>query len=157
MGLLRGLSGKDSACQCRRLRFDPWVGKIPWRRKWLLISVFFLGKLHGREAWQATVHGVANRLGKLDTTEHTCAYLLKYNGHKVEALPCLWVGVFGAQEWGLAWFLLEPRGPRVLKGGIFCLVRPERDLAQSSSYFSSPLLVLCSNCYSGNINLLNQI
>ena len=23
------LSGKESACQCRRLRFDPWVGKIP--------------------------------------------------------------------------------------------------------------------------------
>ena len=22
--------------QCRRPRFDPWVGKIPWRREWLL-------------------------------------------------------------------------------------------------------------------------
>ena len=21
--------------QCRRPRFDPWVGKIPWRRAWL--------------------------------------------------------------------------------------------------------------------------
>ena len=28
------LSGKESACQGRRLEFDPWVGKIPWRRKW---------------------------------------------------------------------------------------------------------------------------
>jgi len=28
-----GLSGKETACQCRRFRFDPWVGKIPWRRK----------------------------------------------------------------------------------------------------------------------------
>ena len=28
------LSGKESACQRRRCRFDPWVGKIPWRRKW---------------------------------------------------------------------------------------------------------------------------
>ena len=26
------LSGKQSVCQCRRRRFDPWVGKIPWRR-----------------------------------------------------------------------------------------------------------------------------
>ena len=25
------LSGKESACQCRRSRFDPWVGKIPWK------------------------------------------------------------------------------------------------------------------------------
>ena len=28
------LSGKDSACQCRRCGFNPWVRKIPWRRKW---------------------------------------------------------------------------------------------------------------------------
>ena len=28
------LSGKESTCQCRRCGFDPWVGKIPWRRKW---------------------------------------------------------------------------------------------------------------------------
>ena len=29
--------GKDSTCQCRRhkrWKFDPWVGKIPWSRKW---------------------------------------------------------------------------------------------------------------------------
>ena len=26
--------GKESACQCRRCRFDPWVRKIPWGRKW---------------------------------------------------------------------------------------------------------------------------
>ena len=24
----------ESACQHRRPGFDPWVGKIPWRRKW---------------------------------------------------------------------------------------------------------------------------
>ena len=34
MGLPRWLSGKGSACQYRRCRFDPWVGKIPWSRKW---------------------------------------------------------------------------------------------------------------------------
>ena len=26
--------------QCRRPLFDPWVGKIPWRRKWQHIPVF---------------------------------------------------------------------------------------------------------------------
>ena len=33
----RWLTGKESACQCRRHRrlgFDPWVRKIPWSRKW---------------------------------------------------------------------------------------------------------------------------
>ena len=28
------LSGKESACQCRRHRSHPWVRKTPWRRKW---------------------------------------------------------------------------------------------------------------------------
>ena len=27
--LSRWLSGKESTCQCRRLRFDPWFGKYP--------------------------------------------------------------------------------------------------------------------------------
>ena len=36
-GFPDGASGKDSTCQCwrcKRLRFDPWVSKIPWSRKW---------------------------------------------------------------------------------------------------------------------------
>ena len=28
------LSGKECSCQCRRHAFDPWVGKILWKRKW---------------------------------------------------------------------------------------------------------------------------
>ena len=43
-----GLSGKELARQCRRCRFDPWVGKMPWRRKWQLTWVFFPGKSHGQ-------------------------------------------------------------------------------------------------------------
>ena len=33
-GLPSWLSGKESIRQCRRHGFDPWVGEIPWRRKW---------------------------------------------------------------------------------------------------------------------------
>ena len=36
-GFCRWLSGKESACQCRRqgrCGLTPWIGKIPWRRKW---------------------------------------------------------------------------------------------------------------------------
>ena len=40
MGLLWWLSVKESTCQCRRLGFDPWVRKIPWRRKWQPTWVF---------------------------------------------------------------------------------------------------------------------
>ena len=47
----RGASGKESACQCRRHKkrvFSPWVGKIPWRRKWQPTPVFFPGESHGQ-------------------------------------------------------------------------------------------------------------
>ena len=45
-GLPWWLSNKDSAYQCRRHVFDPWIGKIPWRRKWKLTPVFLSGKSH---------------------------------------------------------------------------------------------------------------
>ena len=46
-GFPYGSSGKESACQCRRPRrhkFDLWVGKIPWMRKWqpTVLNVWFL-------------------------------------------------------------------------------------------------------------------
>ena len=33
--------------QCRRPELDPWVRKIPWRRKWQPNPVFLPGKSHG--------------------------------------------------------------------------------------------------------------
>ena len=55
IGLPRQHSGKECTCQprrCRRLRFDPWVGKIPWRRTWQPTPVFLPGELHG---WRSLV------------------------------------------------------------------------------------------------------
>ena len=51
VGFSRGHSGKESTCQCKRhgrLMFNPWVGKILWRRKWQPTPVFLLGKSHGQ-------------------------------------------------------------------------------------------------------------
>ena len=47
-GLPRWLSDKESVCQCKRLRFDPWVRKIPWRRKWEPTLVFLSRESHGQ-------------------------------------------------------------------------------------------------------------
>ena len=44
------LNGKESACQCRRHGFHPWVGKIPWRRKWQPTTIFLSGKSHGQRS-----------------------------------------------------------------------------------------------------------
>ena len=44
------LSGKEPAYQCRRLGFNPWVRKIPWRREWQPILVFLPGESRGRRS-----------------------------------------------------------------------------------------------------------
>ena len=46
MGFPCGSAGKNRL-QCGRPGFDPWVGKIPWRREMLPISVFWPGESHG--------------------------------------------------------------------------------------------------------------
>jgi len=48
-GFPGGATGKECACQCRgqkRHGFDPWVGKIPWRRTRLPTPVFTPGESH---------------------------------------------------------------------------------------------------------------
>ena len=32
----------------KRFRFNPWVGKIPWRRAWQPTPVFVPGEFHGQ-------------------------------------------------------------------------------------------------------------
>ena len=49
MGLPGGSVVKESTFQCRKHGFDPWVRKIPWRRKWQPTPVFLPGESHGQE------------------------------------------------------------------------------------------------------------
>ena len=68
LGLPRWLSSKESACQCRRHKrhvSDPWVGKIPWRRKHNPLRYSCLENSMDRGAWWATVHGVAKSQTRL--------------------------------------------------------------------------------------------
>ena len=49
MGLSQGSEG--GVCrQSRRCKFSPWVGKIPWRRKWLPTPMFLPGEFHGQRS-----------------------------------------------------------------------------------------------------------
>ena len=36
--------------QCRRPRFKPWVGRIPWRREWQPTPIFLPGEIHGQRS-----------------------------------------------------------------------------------------------------------
>ena len=71
LGFPGGASGKEPASQCRRhkrCRFDPWVGKIPWRRVWQPTPVF----LPGGSLGQRSLAGYSPKGRKeSDTTETT--------------------------------------------------------------------------------------
>ena len=63
-GFPGGTSGKEPACQCGRHKrhgFDPWVGKIPWRRHGNPLQYSCLkNSCMDIGAWWATVHMVTN-------------------------------------------------------------------------------------------------
>ena len=84
----RWLSGNELACQCRRRRFDPWMGNVPWRRKQQSTPVFLPGEGNSsllqyscleipmdRGAWWATAHGVTK---ELDTTDRLSMHSYMY-------------------------------------------------------------------------------
>ena len=62
---------EEPACPCRRGKrrgLNPWVGKIPWRRKWQPTPVFLPGESHGQRSlagyspWGGKESGMAEQL-----------------------------------------------------------------------------------------------
>ena len=80
-GLPRWLSGKASTCQSRRSKrctFNPWVGKIPWRRIWQPTLAFLPGECHG----QRSLVGYSPwGCKELDMAECIQKYLMEPQGH----------------------------------------------------------------------------
>ena len=68
--LRKQITPQSLICQrYKRRGFDPWVGKIPWRRKWKPTDWYsWLENATHRGAWRATVPGVSES----DPTEHVC-------------------------------------------------------------------------------------
>ena len=85
---------------CRRWKFDPWVRKIPWRRKWKPTPVFLPGKFHDQGS--LTVYSVGSqRIGH--NRAHTCDM---YGNH--------W-GVGGSGEYRpttMDWYIFAQRDSR---------------------------------------------
>ena len=48
-GLPGGSDSKASVCNAGDPGFNPWVGKMPWRRNWQPTPVLLPGKSHGRK------------------------------------------------------------------------------------------------------------
>ena len=83
-------SSKEPTCQCRRCkrcRFDPWVGKIPWRRKWQHTPVILSGKSNGQRNLVGYTPGGCK---KSDTTERL---------HFHFSLSCIGEGNRGSASW----------------------------------------------------------
>ena len=70
--LPRWLSGKESACQCRKHGFDLWVRKIPVGGNGNPLQYPCLENSMDRGAWNTIVHGVAKSQTQLNNNNvHT--------------------------------------------------------------------------------------
>ena len=82
VGFSGGASGKESARQCRRHGFNPWVGKIPWRRTWRLCHIVGMATrthsriLAWRTPWTEEPRGLQSTGSQSDKTEVTSHALL---------------------------------------------------------------------------------
>ena len=81
-------NGKESTCQCRSHRFNPWVRKIPWRRKWSKVL-----------KWQGTEQIIST--GNCDMMELHETFLGKFHSLKLRpGKSCQTQALRG----GLMWF-----------------------------------------------------
>jgi len=62
---------KTLGCQGKGHKFDPSLGKIPWRREWQPILAFLPGESHGQ---RSLVDCSPWGHKESDTTEHTHIY-----------------------------------------------------------------------------------
>ena len=84
MNYLSPLLKGGIACQCKRHRrreFNPWVRKIPWRRKLQPTPVFLPGESHGQ---RSLVRWLCKQL---DTTEHACTHILQILFFALTSIP----------------------------------------------------------------------
>ena len=79
-GFPGGASDKEPSFQLRRQkrrRFDPWVGKILWRRACNPLQCSCLENLMDRGAWQAAIHRLAKSQARLNGLKIPKVFLLK--------------------------------------------------------------------------------
>ena len=117
IGFPEWCSGKESAHQYRRCRFNPWVRKIPWSRKWQPNPVFLTQKFHGQRSL-AVYRPWEHK--ELDTTEHAhcglvakaCYTPLSRHGLQPSRLLCHGISQARILEWVAISFSRASSQPR---------------------------------------------
>ena len=88
MGFPGGSDSKESTCDwTRRLRFNPWVGKISWRRTWQPTPVFLPGEFPWTEEPGRLQCTGSQRVGHNWVSKHSTA---QHIGHYkiLSRIPC---------------------------------------------------------------------
>ena len=84
-----GTSGKEPTCQSRRHKrrgFDPWVGKMAWRRTWQPTPVVLPGEYHGQKSLVGySPSRLHHNLTQVSTHTHTHTHM---HGHTLWKVIC---------------------------------------------------------------------
>ena len=88
-------SGKEPTWQCRRhkrCKFDPWVGKIPWRRAWQPTLLFLPGESQGQRSLAGYSPWGCKESDTTEATEHTHMQTNKEG-------RCSWTSTLKVRSW----------------------------------------------------------
>ena len=125
-GFPRWFSGKESTCQCGRLRSDPWVRKIPLRRKWHPTPVFLPRKIPWTEEPGGQQSTGLQRVRHNWATEHACMYIPYWWAFKVPPVFSItqlsWAGRGSERCWRVHNKLVTQSG--LLMQGLECQQGP---------------------------------
>ena len=78
----------QGSLQCRRPEFNPWLGKMLWKKKWQPTPVFFPGEFHGKQSLAGCRPGGRGvRHEWAHTHTHTRTQMYKY--YKYNILMCV--------------------------------------------------------------------
>ena len=118
-GLPGGTSGKESGCWSRRgktCQFDPWIGKIPWRRALESIPVFLPGESHGKWSLAGYSPWGKKQLDMTEVTEHPSKIIKIFHRqflfcpweHKPGRFPQIFVSVnFSLLDSNRRWLIIK--------------------------------------------------
>ena len=81
--------------QCGRPGFDPWVGKIPWRRKWQPTPVLLPRKFHG---WRSLVGYSPWGRKELDTTKQLHFFSFTLESRQTWSTQTTWASQWNRGE-----------------------------------------------------------